>query len=150
MHKFLSLIGLCGLTHASLAWAGGVAGPVELSQPWAAPAAQGADTVVMMTLHNSGDVRDDLVRAACATAESAELFGPAQPGATPGHIDGVPVQPGQTVAFSPGGIRLVLHHLGGAIRAGDTLHCTASFAKTGERLFEAAVRPDAPAPAPPL
>jgi copper(I)-binding protein len=132
------------------ALAAGVAGPVDLSQPWALPAAAGADTEIMMTLHNGGDERDDLLRAACATAESTELFGPAQPGGTPQHIDGVPLQPGQTVTFSPDGIRLVLHHLAAATSTGQTLHCTATFAHTGERLFEAAVRPDAPPPAPPI
>lgn len=130
--------------------AAGVAGPVDLTQPWAVPAAKGADTAVMMTLHNAGDARDDLLHAACALAESAQLFGPAQPGGTPQPIDDMPVQPGQTVAFTPDGIRLVLHHLSAPIQAGQTLHCTATFAKTGERLFEAEVRPDAPPPAPPI
>jgi copper(I)-binding protein len=149
MHRWLpASIGACLV--AGVAHAAGGAGPVELSQPWAAPAPQGADTAVLMTLHNSGDQRDDLVRAECAGAESAEFWGPAQPGGTPTHIDGVPVQPGQTVVFSPDGIRLVLHHLAGPIAQGQTLHCTATFMHEGERLFEAAVRPDAPPPPPPI
>jgi copper(I)-binding protein len=138
-----SLLWLCGRAAA-------VAGPVDLAQPWAVPAARGADTEVMMTLHNAGDERDDLLHAACALAESTELFGPARPGGTPQHIDGVPLQPGQTIVFTPDGIRLVLHRLAAAVQAGQTLHCTATFAHTGERLFEAAVRADAPRPAPPI
>ncbi len=140
------LLCVCGVAGRAMA----VAGPVDLAQPWAVPAARGADTVVMMTLHNAGDKRDDLLHAACAMADSTEIFGPAHPGGTPQHIDGVPLQPGQTIVFSPDSIRLVLHHLTAPIRAGQTLHCTATFAHTGERLFEADVRPSAPKPAPPI
>jgi copper(I)-binding protein len=136
-------MGLCGRAAA-------VAGPVDLAQPWALPAAQGADTDVMMTLHNAGDKRDDLLRAACAQAGGTELFGPAHPGGAARHIDGLPLPPGRTVVFAPDGVRLVLHHVAAALHAGQTLHCTATFAHSGERLFEAAVRPNPPPPAPPL
>jgi copper(I)-binding protein len=128
----------------------GPAGPVELSQPWAMPAALGGDTSIMFTLHNEGTVRDDLLHAACATAESAELTGPAQPGAAPTRMDQVGLAAGQTVTFAPDGIHLVLHHLGEPARLGQTLHCTATFAKSGERLFEADVRQAPPPPAPPI
>jgi copper(I)-binding protein len=128
----------------------GPAGPVELSQPWATPAPLGGDTSVMFTLHNDGDVRDNLLRAACATAESGELMGASQPGAAPAHIDQVGLAPGQQVVFAPDGIHIVLHHLNAPARLGQTLHCTATFARSGERLFEADVRQAAPPPAPPI
>ncbi len=134
---------------AALPAAARVAGPIDVSQPWAAPAAAGADTGVMMVLRNEGDVRDDLVRAACAGAESAELVEPAQPGRPVQRIDGIPVQPHSTITLTPGGIHLVLLHLQKPAELGTTLHCTATFAKTGERLFEATVRNDAPPVLPP-
>ncbi len=129
----------------------GPAGPIELSQPWAVPAPNGGDTSVMFTLHNSGTVPDTLLRAACVVAESAELVGPS------GEAGGAPIQQaqvllaaGQTVNFAPDGLRLVLHHLLTAVQIGQTLHCTASFARSGERLFEADVRAAAPPAAPPI
>ncbi len=61
----------------------GPAGPVELSQPWATPAPLGGDSNVMFTLRNYGDVRDDLLHAACATAGSTELVAPAPQGGAP-------------------------------------------------------------------
>jgi hypothetical protein len=111
----------------------GPAGPVELSQPWATPAPLG-----------------NLLNAACATAESAELIGPSQPGAAPTRLDQIGLAPGQIVNLAPDGIHIVLHHLNQPARLGQTLHCTATFAKSGERLFEADIRQAAPPPAPPI
>ncbi len=144
------------LIAASLALAAGAwsptgpAGPVELSQPWAAPAPLGGDASVMFTLHNYGPVRDDLLRASCASAESGELIGPGQPGVAPAHLDQIGLDAAQTVALTPDGTHIVLHHLNAPARLGETLHCTATFAKSGERLFEAEVRQAAPPPAAPL
>jgi copper(I)-binding protein len=128
----------------------GPAGPVELSQPWAVPAPAGGDASVMFTLHNYGDVPDNLVHAACAAAESSELVGPAQPGAAPAQLDQIPLAPTQKVTLAPDGIHIVLHHLFAATQPGQTLHCTATFSRSGERLFEADVRQAAPPPAPPI
>jgi copper(I)-binding protein len=128
----------------------GPAGPVELSQPWATPAPLGGDASIMFTLHNEGTVGDNLLNAACATAESAELIGPSQPGAAPTRLDQIGLAPGQIVNLAPDGIHIVLHHLNQPARLGQTLHCTATFAKSGERLFEADIRQAAPPPAPPI
>jgi copper(I)-binding protein len=128
----------------------GPAGPVELSQPWAVPAPAGGDASVMFTLHNYGDVPDSLVHANCAAAESTELVGPAQPGAAPAELDQIALAPAQIVALAPDGVHIVLHHLFAAAQPGQTLHCTATFARSGERLFEASVRQSAPPPAPPI
>ncbi len=129
----------------------GPAGPVELSQPWAIPAPLGGDASVMFTLHNQGDVQDDLLMAACATAESAEIVGPPrQPGGAPVHINQVGLNAGQRVNFAPDGVHIVLHHLNAPAQLGQTQHSTATFARSGERLFEADVRQSAPPPAPPI
>lgn len=128
----------------------GPAGPVELSQPWAVPAPLGGDASVMFQLHNYGTVRDDLLHAVCADAELGELIGPSHPGAAPAHLDQIGLAAGESVVLSPDGPHVVLHHLNAAARVGGTLHCTATFAKSGERLFEAEIRQAAPPPAPPI
>ncbi len=128
-----------GMACTAAAAHGGPAGPVEISRPWAAPAALGTDTSVMFQMQNSGTVRDDLILAACATAESAELVGPSSSGGAPLHLTQVGLGPGQSVALTPQGVHLVLHHMQQAARVGDTLHCTATFGKSGERIFEAEV-----------
>jgi copper(I)-binding protein len=128
----------------------GPAGPVELSQPWATPAPLGGDSNVMFTLRNYGDVRDDLLHAACATAGSTELVAPAPQGGAPARVDDLALAPGQKISLSADGTHIVLHHLDAPARLGQTLHCTATFAKSGERLFEADVRAAAPPPAPPI
>jgi copper(I)-binding protein len=128
-----------------VAGAAGPAGPVELSRPWAAPAALGGDTSVMFQVQNYGPVRDDLILAGCATAESADLMGPGPNGGPPVRLTQLGLGPGQSLALTPGGVHLVLHHLQRAARVGDTLHCTATFGKSGERLFEAEVSQDEPA-----
>ena len=135
---------------AAAAVPAGPAGPVELSQPWATPTAAGGDASIMFSLHNYGGVPDNLIGAACATAESAELVGPAQPGASPAHMGQLGLAPGQSVTLTPDGMHLVLHHLSAATQVGQTLHCTATFSGSGERLFEASVRQAAPPPAPPI
>jgi copper(I)-binding protein len=105
----------------------------------------------MFTLRNAGTVPDALIHAECAVAESAELVGPAaSSGGTPAQMAQIVLAPAQTVNFAPDGVRLVLHHLSVPVQLGQTLHCTASFAKSGERLFEADVRQAAPPPAPPI
>ena len=131
-------VGVLTLGAGSATAAPGPAGPVELSRPWAAPAALGGDTSVMFQLQNSGAVRDDLIRSRCATAETSELMGPGSNGSLV-HLDQIGLAPGQQVQLTPGGVHLVLHHLQVAARVGDTLHCTATFGKSGERLFEAQV-----------
>jgi copper(I)-binding protein len=128
----------------------GPAGPVELSQPWAVPAPAGGDASVMFTLHNYGDLADNLVGAACADAESTTLVGPAQNGGAPTQIDQIALAPSQQISLAPDGIHIVLHHLFAAAQLGATLHCTATFSRSGERLFEADVRRAAPPPAPPI
>jgi copper(I)-binding protein len=128
----------------------GPAGPVELSQPWAVPAPAGGDASVMFTLHNFGDVPDNLIHATCAIAESTELVGPARPGAAPAQLNQIVLGPAQQIALAPDSIHLVLHHLYAATQPGQTLHCTATFSRSGERLFEAEVRQSAPPPAPPI
>lgn len=128
----------------------GPAGPVELSQPWALPAPMGGDTSVMFSLHNEGTGRDDLIGAACADAESTELVGPTLPGGQPQRLNAITLQAGQSVTLLPDGVHVVLHHLNDPARVGMTLHCTATFSRSGERLLEADVRPSAPPPAPPI
>jgi copper(I)-binding protein len=103
----------------------------------------------MFSLRNYGDVRDDLLHAACATAESTDLVEPSQTGA-PTRLDDLALVPGQKISLTPDGTHIVLHHLNAPARVGQTLHCTATFAKSGERLFEADVRQAAPPAAPPI
>ena len=147
----LAAIGLAMVWAPVCAAQPGPAGPIDLSQPWATPAPDGGDTSVMFTLHNAGTVPDSLIHAECAVAESGELVGPASaPGGAPVQMAQIVLAPAQTVNFAPDGVRLVLHHLSVAVQLGQTLHCTASFAKSGERLFEADVRQSAPPPAPPI
>lgn len=137
------------LAAALLLAAASTGGPVDLSQPWALPAAAGADTSVMMALHNEGDLPDALVRAACAGTDGAELVAPSGAGAPAQRLDQLPLAGGATVTMTPTSTHLVVQRLARALRVGDVLHCTATFAKSGERLFHAAVRNDAPPVMPP-
>jgi copper(I)-binding protein len=123
--------------------------PVALSLAWALPAATGADTSVMFTIVNGGGEADALTRVGCATAESAELEGQAGGNAAV-HENRLTVPAGQTIVMGPDTPHIVLHHLVQPARAGETLHCTATFLRSGERLFEAAVRQDPPPKPPPI
>lgn len=123
-----------------------VPGPLEVALVWTRPADAGARAIISMTLINKGEVRDDLLRVACADSDGAEIDAPAQ-GDTPAHrVDGVPVPPHATVQIGPGGYELVLLRLLHPIRAGETMACTATFVKSGERLIEVNVRNDPPPP----
>lgn len=123
----------------------GPAGPVDLSRPWAVAADKGADTIIGFTLHNAGTGADALIGTRCATAQAATLVGPdagGQPGQALKRLD---LAAGQSVALSPAGLHVVLHDLYQPAMVGQTLHCTATFARSGERLVEAQVLQAAPA-----
>lgn len=120
----------------------GPAGPVNLSRPFAAPAAKGANTVLGFGLQNEGGVPDALIGAKCAGTQAATLVG------NDGRVMAqLPLGPGQSVQLAANGVHIVLHNLYAPAQPGEILHCTATFAHTGERLVEATVtQPPAAAP----
>ncbi len=134
---------------AALLLGAAVAGPVDLSQAWAPPAPQGAETSLMMVLKNEGSGRDDLRAVACAGVTKSEILAPPPRGGTPQPVQDVPLPGGATVRMTPASVHVRLIGLLAPLVEGQRLRCTATFVRTGERLFEAFVQPGAP-PAPPL
>jgi copper(I)-binding protein len=128
---------------AALVMAGG-AGPLDISQPWAPPARAGQDVPVYLTLDNEGDVPDTLLRFACVASDDAALVDAAGQPAT------VTIGPRAHLMLAPGGAHGLLRHVSRDLAAGELLPCTATFEKSGERLMEVSIRPEAPPPPGPL
>lgn len=131
-----------------------VPGPISIVQPWTTAAGKGGTVALYMTLVNRGTVRDDVVSARCAVADSLEIDAPgpsdSQPAAPGSHrVDGIPLFPDQRVVLGPDGYRVMLHGLHQALAPHDLLACALTMQKSGERLIEVSVLP-AGSPPPPL
>lgn len=129
----------CAAAALPLLAAATVVGPIDLVRPWALPADQGADTGLFMQIDNAGPTPDRFVRAVCAGSVAATLI----QGSTAPPVLDIPAH--QSLILAPNGVHLVVHGLAGAAQPGMRLHCAATFARAGERLFEATVRTAPPA-----
>lgn len=122
-----------------------VPGPIVISRAWApAPAKQGDDTSLYMTIANNGRVPDNLIRARCPFADFTEKVtvdtgGEGSPSTR--EVKSIPIPAGQTLTLQPVGYHIVLLHTTEPLQPGKVLGCTVTFQKSGERLVEVTVAP---------
>ncbi len=107
-----------------------------------------------MTVVNRGAVRDDVVRARCAVADSLEIDAPGPTADAPGapgmhRVDAIPLFPDQRLVLGPNGYRIILHGLHEALSPRNLVPCTVTLRRSGERLIEVSVLPAGAPPPPP-
>jgi copper(I)-binding protein len=103
--------------------------PIEVRQPWSRPSA-GTSGVGYMVLVNHGGRADALVRAQSPLAARVEAHRSTMAGGVMSMAAQVrvPLPPGGSVTFAPGGYHLMFVGLKAPLKAGDRLPATLVFA----------------------
>ena len=112
------------------------AGGLEVTQAWSRPAAAGTNGAGFMTVTNHGKAADVLRSIASPAAEKVEMHKTSMANAIMSmkRLDaGLPLAPGESVTFAPGGYHLMLVRLTRALKTGDVVPATLTFA-SGARL----------------
>jgi periplasmic copper chaperone A len=112
------------------------AGDLTIGHPWSRATPGGAKVGGgYLTITNKGSAPDRLVAAtAAAAADHIEIH---EMGTKDGVMtmrpqpNGVTIEPGKTVAFSPGGYHLMLMGLKGPLKEGDRVKAVLTFEKAG-------------------
>lgn len=116
---------------------------VDVVQPWSRPAAAGTTGAGFMTLVNRGKAPDALVRVDTPLAGKVEIHRSSMEGNVMkmARQDTVPVPAGGQVVFAPGGYHLMLMNLKAALKPGDTVPATLTFASgaTVKAVFKVSV-----------
>lgn len=102
----------------------------KVEAAWSRPAAQGATGGGFMTLTNPDTSGDALVSAASPVAREVQIHQSSMKNgiASMQRLERVPVAAGGRVTFAPGGYHLMLMGLTQALKAGDTIPVTLTFA----------------------
>ena len=111
-------------------------GGLEVSQAWSRPAAAGTNGAGFMTVTNRGKAADVLKSIESPAAEKVEMHKTSMTGDVMSmkRLDaGLPLAPGESVTFAPGGYHLMLIRLTRALKTGDIVPATLTFA-SGARL----------------
>ncbi|WP_293903637.1 copper chaperone PCu(A)C [Phenylobacterium sp.] len=125
----------------------------QVQAAWSRPAAQGTTGAGFMTLANPGPKPDALVAVASPLAGQVMIHQSAMAGgvASMKMVAQVPLPPGGHVTFAPGGYHVMFVGLTRALKLGDTLPATLTFA-SGARVKASFVvgltPPVAPVPKP--
>ena len=115
---------------------------VEVGAARAGVPAGGASQIVVEVV-NTGDGDDELVRASSPAAAAVELhLTEIEDGrATMTELDAVTIPAGETVAFRPGGLHLMMVLPDETVAEGGTFPLTLHFDRSGERTVEVEVVP---------
>ena len=127
----LLLLLSCGPTHAQ---ASGQT-TIVVERPWARATPAGARTgVVYVTLINNGSSSDSLVSAATPVADQVQFHSATEENGVSRmrEMRTVDVTPGAKVAFSPGGLHIMVVGLKQPLKEGQTFPLTLTFEKAGK------------------
>jgi len=110
------------------------AAAIDIDHPWSRPAAAGMNGAGYLTLTNTGETADVLLRVESDAAARVEIHESAM---TDGIMrmrkldKGVAVAPGATVELAPGGKHVMMFKLKAALADGDTVAATLVFKHAG-------------------
>ncbi|MEW5685881.1 MAG: copper chaperone PCu(A)C [Pseudomonadota bacterium] len=115
---------------AALSVAGAAQAAPAVQTAWSRPAAQGTTGAGFMTLANPDAKPDALVSVQTPWAKETQIHQSSMSGgmASMKRLDRVPLAPGAKVVFAPGGYHLMFMGLNRALKAGDALPATLTFA----------------------
>lgn len=118
------------LTSLALAVATPALAAPQVQSAWSRPAAQGTTGAGFMVLANSGKAPDALVAAQSPLAREVQIHQSSMKGgmASMARVPSVPVPAGGRVTFAPGGYHLMLMGLTKALKPGDAVPVTLTFA----------------------
>lgn len=136
---FLANIFAIGLLGAAVS-----AGDLRIENAWAR-ATPGAlkSGAAYVTLTNTGSEPDRLVAVATPVAGHAATHAHAMEGgvAKMRPLASLPLEPGETVTFAPGGLHIMLMPLTAPLKEGETFPLTLTFERAGAMTVEVPVLP---------
>jgi copper(I)-binding protein len=118
------------------------AGSIDVVHPWSRPAPAGGNGVGYVTLTNTGKAADRLLSVSTPAAQRVEMHrsmvmnGMAMMHPVEG---GLPIPPGATAVFAPGGYHLMLVGLKQPLALGASVPVTLKFEKAGPMTVSFAV-----------
>lgn len=112
------------------------AGDLTIGHPWSRATPGGAKVGGgYLTVTNKGSAPDRLIAATAAVADHVEIHEMATKDGVMtmrAQPNGVTIEPGKTVAFSPGGYHLMLMGLKSPLKEGDRVKAVLTFEKAGK------------------
>jgi copper(I)-binding protein len=122
----------------------GTSGVMEVRNAWARPAATGANGAVYLVIENGTTQEDRLLSAETDIATAVELHLSQIEG---DHMsmhrqEQVIVPAGETIAFSPGGLHIMLVGLKLNLKIGETFDVKLKFEHGGEKTIPVTVKDD--------
>ena len=110
-------------------------GPMWVSHAWTEETGEMAHGIeVFLTVENTGDKPERLVAATTTFTQDGSFQAPllASDGAlVVKEVPAIQVNPGQTITFQPGGIRIVLQDVKRHLEGGQHFHMTLTFQNAG-------------------
>jgi copper(I)-binding protein len=128
-------------------------GAIKISQPWAKPTLQGAQTgSAYLSLTNSGKTADRLLSGSTPIAGALEIHEMSMTGGIMRMrqiTEGLPIAPGGKITLQPGGTHLMLIGLKSPLVAGKKVPATLIFQNAGKVQIDLVVTPASSASASP-
>jgi copper(I)-binding protein len=118
-------------------------GGLEVAEAWSRPAAAGTNGAGFMTVTNHGKAADTLTSVESPAAEKVEMHKTSMAGGIMSmkRLDaGLPLAPGESVTFAPGGYHLMLIRLTRPLKTGEVVPATLIFASGAKLKVEFPVR----------
>jgi hypothetical protein len=114
---------------------------LTVSNPWARPGIAGGNSGAFFVIENPGEA-DTLLSAASDISTAVELHRTVMEGDVMQMQpqESVPVPAGETVAFQPGGLHVMLIGLKADLAPGDTFELRLIFEMSGEIVLQVEVR----------
>ncbi len=139
----LALMASLALTASAASAGPQKASEIQISEAWSRPAAAGGNGAGFFTITNASQKSDTLVSVTSTAANKVEMH---QTSMANGVMsmqqiqNGIPLPPGSSVTFAPGGKHLMVMGLKVALRSGSKLPLTFKL-KSGQQLtLQAQVR----------
>jgi hypothetical protein len=119
---------------------------VQVLQPWSRPAVAGTNAIGYMILANRGPAADALEKVETPVAARVEIHSSSMAGGimSMAQVQSVSVPAGGRVTFGPGAYHLMIIGLKRALKAGDQIPATLSFASGAKVRARFAVTAGAP------
>lgn len=131
----LSAVALAALVALPAAWAQSVShGPLKIERPWARETASMARAGgAFMTIENTGDMPDKLLRASTPAAARTEVHTVIMDGNVMRmrEVPAIELAPRSKTELKPGGYHVMLMELKAPLKAGDSVPLTLVFEKAG-------------------
>ena len=106
-------------------------GTMVIRDTWMRPASQGANGAIYFTIGNYGKEYDELIQLSSDAAEAIEIHVSRMSGDVMSmhHVEAMPLVAGEEVAFTPGGLHIMLVGLRQDLSTGDAITVTLQFKK---------------------